>query len=172
MNFSGACAIAAATAKAMEDDVSWIEAVEAGFYGAREGYRRSLPITFPTCGAMIDRRMEYAIDLGMQYQGDFNKAMTSISEIIGTGLPANEAVPAAFGIITATKGDVWDTIIMSVNARDDTDTVGCMAGFIVGALEGPGRLKEAYLDLINRENGFALENMAKDIEAYLEREGR
>ena len=164
---SGACAIAAATAKAMEDGVSWIEVVEAGFYGAREGYRRSYPITFGTCGAMIERRMEYAIDLGLQYQDDFDKAMENISKIIGTGLPANEAVPAAFGIITAVKGDAWKTIIMSVNAGDDTDTVGCMAGFIVGALEGPGELKEKYLDLINNENNFDLEQMARDIDAYL-----
>ena len=164
---SGACAIAAATAKAMEERVSWLEVVEAGFYGAREGYKRSVDITVPTCGATIERRMEYAIDLGLQYQDDFDEAMESISKIIGTGLPANEAVPAAFGIITAVKGDIWKTILMAVNAGDDTDTVGCMAGFIVGALEGPGVLKDKYLDLINRENGFDLEKMAEDIDTYL-----
>ena len=73
----------------------------------------------------------------------------------------------SYGIITATKGNAWDTIIMAVNAGDDTDTVACMAGFIVGALEGPGKLKDAYLDLINRENGFDLEKMARDIDEYL-----
>jgi ADP-ribosylglycohydrolase len=165
---SGACAIAASTAMAMKDHVSWIEVVEAGFYGAREGYRRSFDITTPTCGAMIDRRMECAVDLGLQYQDDFEMAMNKISQIIGTGLPANEAVPAAYGCITATRGDAWKTILMAVNIGDDTDTIACMAGFIVGALEDPKILKDKYLNLINTKNNFDLEKMAKDIDMYLD----
>ncbi|MBP3891566.1 MAG: ADP-ribosylglycohydrolase family protein [Solobacterium sp.] len=163
---SGACAIAASTAKAMEDRVSWIEVVQAGFYGAKEGYRRSFETAFPTCGAMVERRMEYAIDLGMEYQDNFDLAMQELSKRIGTGLPANEAVPAAYGMITATKGDAWKTILMAVNAGDDTDTVGCMAGYIVGALEGAEAVS-SYLDLINEKNHFDLEKMALQIDAML-----
>lgn len=167
---SGAAAIAAATAEAMKPGSSYIECVEAGIYGAEEGFRRSKATARPVAGASIVKRIRLAIDIGMRRQGNFDLAMKELSEIIGGGLPANEAVPAAFGYIVATKGDPMETIYMAVNAGDDTDTVACMAGYIVGALGGYKKLNPRYLEMIEKENNFDLRGTALRIDALLGRE--
>ncbi len=169
---SGAAAIAAATAKAMEKRVSYIDVIQAGIYGAVEGFKRAEPIARPVAGASVEKRIYRAVDIGIRYQGDFEKAMDVISREIGGGLPANEAVPAAFGYIAATKGDVMDTIYMAVNAGDDTDTVACMAGYIVGALNGADKITSGYLETIEKANGFELRKMAMGIDALLGEEDR
>lgn len=166
---AGASGIAAATAKAMEERVSYIEVLQAGIYGIHEGFKRSEKVARPVAGADIERRTQLAIEIGLKYQDDFDKAMREIADIIGGGLPAAEAVPAAFGYIAATKGDCMDTIIMAVNAGDDTDTVACMAGYIVGALNSASRIPQRFLEKIEKVNGFDLQGMASGINALLER---
>lgn len=166
---SGAAGIAAATAKAMEERVSYVEVLQAGLYGIVEGFKRAEKFARPVAGASIEHRTQLAIEIGLKYQGDLDRAMREIADIIGGGLPAAEAVPAAFGYIAATKGDCMDTIIMAVNAGDDTDTVACMAGYIVGALNGASRLPRRFLEKIEATNGFDLQGMALAISALLER---
>ncbi|MBP3891204.1 MAG: ADP-ribosylglycohydrolase family protein [Solobacterium sp.] len=169
---SGAAAIAAATAEAMKDRVGYLDVIQAGIYGAEQGFLRSSKMddVRPVAGANIVKRIRHAVDLGMRYQGDFDKAMDIISKEIGGGLPAAEAVPAAFGYIAATEGDVMNTIYMAVNAGDDTDTVACMAGYIVGALRGYDHIPARYLALIEKANKFDLQKTASKIEALLEQE--
>ena len=171
---AGACAIAAAVAEAMKDRVCYLDVIEAGIYGAEQGFLRSSKMddVQPVAGADIVKRIRHAVDLGMRYQGRFNEAMDIISREIGGGLPAAEAVPAAFGYIAATKGNTIDTIVMAVNAGDDTDTVACMAGYIVGALNGYDHLPARYLELIEKENKFDLKKTAKQIEKLLVKEGK
>lgn len=164
---SGAAAIAAATAEAMKEGVSYLEVIQAGVYGAVEGYKRALPTANPVAGASVEKRMYRAVDLGLKYQGDWEKAMLAINELIGGGLPANEAVPAAFGYIAATKGDVMQTIWSAVNAGDDTDTVACMAGYVTGALCGVDKIPQKYLTLIEEANQFPLTELALRVDALL-----
>lgn len=171
---AGACAIAAAVAQACKDRVSYIEVIEAGIYGAEQGFLRSSKMedVRPVAGPDIVKRIRHAVDLGMRYQGRFDEAMDIISREIGGGLPAAEAVPACFGYIAATRGNAIDTIVMAVNAGDDTDTVACMAGYIVGALNGYDHLPARYLELIEKENKFDLRKTAKQICKLLEKEGK
>jgi ADP-ribosylglycohydrolase len=166
---SGAAAIAAAVAEAMKDRAGYLSVIEAGIYGAEEGFKRSAALVRPVAGASIVKRIRYAVDLGLRYQGEFDKAMELFSKEIGGGLPAAEAVPAAFGYIAATEGNVMDTIYMAVNAGDDTDTVACMAGYIVGALRGADHIPSRYLDLIEEKNKFDLRGTASRIEKLLEK---
>ena len=58
---------------------------------------------------------------------------------------------------------------MAVNAGDDTDTVACMAGYIVGALNSASRIPQRFLEKIEKVNGFDLQGMASGINALLER---
>lgn len=161
---SGATAIAAATAEAMKDKTSYYELLQAGIYGAIEGYNRSLDIARPVAGASVEKRIYKAIEIGLRNQGDYEKAMHEIANLIGGGLPANEAVPSAFGYIAATKGNTMNTIFMAVNAGDDTDTVACMSGYIVGAFNGVDSIPSRYLELIDRMNDFDLKEMALNID--------
>ena len=166
---SGGCAIATATAKALEDNVSYYEVIEAGIYGAAEGFKRAEKIARPVAGGNIEKKIRLAVEIGMRNQDDFEKAMNEISDIIGGGLYAYEAIPAVFGHIAACKGRVMDSILMGVNAGDDTDTVACMTGFITGALCGIEVIPGNYLELIDKMNNFNLAKMANDIDELIKR---
>lgn len=164
---SGGCAIAAATARAMDHNVSYYEVIEAGIYGAAEGFKRAEKVARPVAGGNIEKKIRLAVEIGMRNQDDFERAMTEISDVIGGGLYAYEAIPAAFGHIAACKGRVMDSVLMGVNGGDDTDTVACMTGFITGALCGVEVIPENYLELIDRMNNFNLSKMACDIDALI-----
>ena len=165
---SGACAVAAATAKAMEEGISYYDVITAGLYGAREGFRRSEKIARPVAGASVEKRMQLAVEIGLKYQGDFERAMEEVRDITGTSLLASEAIPAAFGFFAACKGETMDSIYMPVNAGDDTDTVAIMDGFMAGALRGADAIPARYLKLIDSVNHFDLTKLAMDIDALLQ----
>ena len=165
---SAGCAIAAATAKAFEEGVSYLELIEAGIYGAEKGYARAMESgAKPVAGCNIAKKIALAAEIGLSNQGDFEGAMRQIADVIGCGLYAYESIPAVFGIIAACKGNALDTIYMAVNAGDDTDTVACMAGYIVGAFNGVDAFPEEYLNLINSANGYDHVKMAADIDAMV-----
>ena len=161
---SGACAIAAAVSKAMVKDATVIDVVEAGKYGAAEGYKRASKIARPSAGPSIEKRIGLAVEIGLKYGHDFEKVITEMSDIICTGLAAAEAIPAAFGFVAAAGGDVMQTIYLSVNAGNDSDTVATMAGAIAGALKGANDIPPEHLTLLNRVNDIDIGQLAADID--------
>lgn len=165
---SAAAAISAAAAAAMADNASMNDILRAGLYGAEEGFSRTLSFARPVASPSIARKIEVAIELGLRYQNDFERAMEEIEAIIGTGLPANEAIPAVFDMIAACKADTMETIYMGVNAGDDTDTVACMAGCIVGALNGVDTIPVHHRDLIDKINPFDMKGTAKKMEELID----
>jgi ADP-ribosylglycohydrolase len=165
---SAACAIAAATAQAFVPGGSYLELIEAGIYGAEKGFSRAEEMgAQPVAGCSISKKIGLAAEIGYRYQGNFEQAMRRVAEIIGCGLYAYESIPAVFGFIAANKGDALNTIYMAVNCGDDTDTVACMTGYIVGAYNGVSAFPKEYLSLINEKNGYDLNQMAEDIDALV-----
>lgn len=164
---SAAAAIAAAASAAMVDGACVSDVLRAGLYGAEEGFERTLPFARPVASPSVARKMEVAIEIGLRNRNDFEKAMREIEDIIGTGLPSNEAIPAVFGMIAACGGDTMQTIYMGVNAGDDTDTVACMAGSIVGALNGVDSIPVHHRELLDKMNPFDLKQAAKDMDALI-----
>ncbi|MBN9245527.1 MAG: ADP-ribosylglycohydrolase family protein [Mesorhizobium sp.] len=49
---------------------------------------------------------------------------------------SRETVPATLAIVWLAAGDPWQAVVLSANFGRDTDTIGCMAGSICGALAG------------------------------------
>ena len=92
--------------------------------------------------------------------------MDDISDLIGTGLAAAEAVPAVFGLIQASFDQPMEAIIAAVNIGNDTDTIATMVGGVLGAYYGNEAFPSVYLDQLNRINRFDLEIMANAIEAF------
>lgn len=80
----------------------------------------------------------------------------------------NEAVPAAFGLLIAAKGDPVEAILAAVNMGDDTDTVATIVGSIAGAYAGIDALPAHYLTTIDRVNKFDLEGTAKALDALID----
>ena len=165
-SLAGATAIAAATAMAFKD-VSYLEVIEAGIYGARQGYERTKEFAVPVSAPDLLKRINWALDIGFKYQGDFDNAMIEIADVIGSGLWVYEAVPAVLGMIAATKGELMETIYMAVNAGQDADSAACMAGYILGALHSHKAVPEEYLDLMDKANNFKLKEMALKIDALV-----
>ncbi len=164
ISISGACAIAAATACALKNDVTIEDIIQAGLYGASEGERLGRIQGDTLAGPSVKRRIELAVELGKQDK-PLVEIMDDISDIVGTGLAAAEAVPAVFGIIVACKGDPILSITTAVNIGNDTDTIATMVGGILGAMHGSDAFPKEYLELINKVNHYNLLEMAKQIEA-------
>ena len=154
-SLSGACAVAAAVSAALDDEADINSIIEAGLKGAREGEKHGVLMSTPS----VYERIRLAVEIGRQYKGDDLLVMKKMSDIIGTGLAAAEAVPSAFGFLAASEGDAMKAVIMGVNAGNDTDTVATIAGAIAGTWQG--YYDEEMLRTINEVNGFDLEITAK-----------
>lgn len=160
---AGATAISAAVAKAVEKNATLDEVLEAGLYGAREGFRigseRGVRLAVPS----VERRIELAISIAREKRS-WEETMLELRDIVGAGLNAFEAIPCSFGIVAANPDDAFGAIKMGVNIGDDTDTVATMVGAIVGALYGTSNIPMKYIEIMNQANDMDLESLAADIE--------
>lgn len=167
LSLSGACAVACAVSRAMEDDANLFSVMQAGLYGAHNGMDRGNKEATILAGPSVEKRMQLAMEIGLKYSHDWEKAMLEIGDVIGASIHISEAVPAAFGCLAACAGDPMETIYMGVNIGNDTDTVATMAGAIAGTLTGDAPFSLAHLELIDRENNFDLKKLAADLAACL-----
>ncbi len=162
LSISGACAIAASVAKALEKDATLDEVIEAGIYGSEKGFEIGTDMGKIAAGPSVSKRIKLAVEIGKKAK-DFDEALKEIYDIIGTGIHVSEAVPAVYGILAAFNGDTKESIIAAVNIGSDTDTVATMVGGIAGALKGIESLPEDYLSILNEANGYNLEKTAAEI---------
>ncbi len=77
----------------------------------------------------------------------------------------SEAVPSAFGFAAACKGDTMRTLIETINIGYDTDTVGTMAGALVGTLNGAESFPKHFLPTMEKANGLMIKDLADRIYA-------
>lgn len=164
LSISGACAVAAAVSEAMRDDADVYSVVQAGLYGARQGDKRGKEVGVTVAGPSVVRRMELAIELALKAKS-IDEAMAEIADVVGSGLHVSEAVPAAFGLFVAARGETMEAIYAGVNIGNDTDTVATMVGAMAGALRGSKSIPAEYLRLINERNGMDLEQLSRDLAA-------
>lgn len=167
VSLSAAGAVAAATAAAMAQNATLDDVIKAGLYGAQKADELSREAGDKVlASASVQRRIALAVELA-QKAPDLSAAMDDISDIIGAGLQAAEAVPAAFGLMAAARGDTVACIEAAVNIGNDTDTIATMAGGILGALNGADSMPAHYLEVVERENDIHLRQMAAEIRALL-----
>ena len=163
---SGAAAISAAVAKAMEHGATLDAVLEAGVYGAARGFELGSKKGKCLATPNVEKRTKLAIEIGRRGLG-WEETMIELRDVIGAGLAAAEAIPCVFGILAANPDDAMGAIKMGVNIGDDTDTVATMVGAIAGALYGMSNIPERYVGVINEVNHFDLQRLARDItEAY------
>ena len=162
---AGTAAIAAAAGAALREGATVYDIVSASLYGAEVGERFGREHGCTLAGASIETRIRWAVSLAVN-AGSLSEAMDELSDYIGSGLMAVEAVPAAIGLCVAAKGNTVDGICGAVNIGNDTDTVATMVGGILGALNGIESMPSHYADVIERENHFDLESMAREIMEY------
>lgn len=156
---SGACAIAAAVSVAAGSG-TLEEVLEASRYGAEKGALLGRKHGLTVAGPSVEKRIPLAVQLA-QEAPDLPAAMESLSDLIGTGIHAAEAVPAAIGLLAATKGDPVEGIVAGVNIGNDTDTIATMVGAVAGAIKGSAALPSEWLPFLNRQNELDLADLAR-----------
>lgn len=164
---SGACAVAAAVSRAMDGSPSVDEVIQAGLYGAVQGEKRGREVGITVAGPSVVRRMELAVELAAR-SGSTEQAMRDIGDIVGSGLHISEAVPAAFGLLAAAKGDTMETIYASVNIGNDTDTVATIAGAIAGTMNGRQSVPQSLWDEFHGVNAMDLGELAAALDAVVQ----
>ncbi|WP_431823022.1 ADP-ribosylglycohydrolase family protein [Burkholderia sp. F1] len=126
-------------------------AIGAASLGEREGHW--------VAGASIAGRIRWAVDHVLRC--DRWAAVEFITELVGTSVAAQESVPAAFAVLAATGGDVWEACLMSANLGGDTDTIGAICGTVAGACQGRAKLPAAMVAEVCRVNALDVEPIAR-----------
>ncbi|MGN1399629.1 MAG: ADP-ribosylglycohydrolase family protein [Erysipelotrichaceae bacterium] len=156
-SLAAACAVAGAVSAAMKDDADISDVMYAAFKGAQYGETQGVQLANPS----VYRRIKLAFKIGVENKGDLINAAKELNEVVGSGLAAYEAVPAAFGLLVALDANPVDCIVAAVNMGNDTDTVATIVGAIAGTLNG--YYDERYLKIIDEVNGFDLRKTAREL---------
>ncbi|MGL5720781.1 MAG: ADP-ribosylglycohydrolase family protein [Brevinema sp.] len=156
LSISGACSVAAAISEALTEESTLKSIFEAGLYGAQKGYDLAYESGADrVAGPSVIARIPLAISIG-EKKGSWKPAIGELADIIGNGLHVSEAVPAAFGCIAASQDNAMNAIYAAINMGNDTDTIGIMAGAIMGAYKGFSAFNEDQLNIVNKMNKFDL----------------
>jgi ADP-ribosylglycohydrolase len=165
---AGAAAVAAAVSEAMRPDADIIDIIRAAKRGAELGAvlgsREGRHVAGPSVAARIDLACELAIKAR-----NIDDAIASITALVGTGLSAAEACPAAIGFFLAAGGDPYLTAVAAASAGDDSDTVGCMAAAIAGAFRGSGAIPTELYTRVSEVNGLDLARVARGLTPIAQR---
>jgi ADP-ribosylglycohydrolase len=147
---SGASAIAAAGAYAVAGennlDAMLEVACKAAILGSSKGYE--------VCAPSVEKRILLGKQLVKQCDSD-QEAIAAIYDIIGSGLPITESIPAALAMVYLAKGNPILCAKYCANLGGDTDTVGAMACGICGAFSGREAFPEEAITLLEEVNGLS-----------------
>lgn len=156
-SLSAACAVSAAVSATLKDGVTLDEVISAALEGAKYGQQFGKQLSTPS----VYKRIQLALDLGKKYKGNNEKLMEEITDVVGSGLAAYEAVPAAFGLLAGID-DPFECVVAAVNMGNDTDTVATIVGAIAGSYYQ--YYDERFLNIIDEVNGFDLRKVASQLE--------
>jgi len=120
--------------------------------------RKAASLGFETIAPSVARKIEFATSFAATGSPS---SVDDIRDLIGTGLPAHEAVPAAFAIARLKNGDPMESARLAANLGGDTDTIGSMACAICGALVGASSFPTGLAEKLQRVNDIAFEPMAR-----------
>ena len=111
-------------------------------------------------------RIRMAVTIGINYAHDFDRLLQEMSDVVGTGLNANEAIPAAFGFFVASQGRLLDGVYMGVNCGNDTDTVAAMTGALCGAYSGAAGVPESHIELLSKVNEMDIKGISEAVDKF------
>jgi ADP-ribosylglycohydrolase len=127
---AGAAAVAAAVSAGV-GGASVPEAVGLAVVAAEAGARRGHYIP----GAAVAARIGWACSL-VRACRSADDALDAVYSLVGTGVATQEAVPAAFAIVTLFPRDPWRVCTAAASLGGDCDTVAAIAGAVSGACCG------------------------------------
>ncbi len=157
---SGACAVAAAVSYAIRCGESMTQmldvAVEAAAIGGEQG--------FDLCGPNIGRRIRISQEIA-QRGLDEESFLREVYDVVGTGLPTVQTVPAVFAVVLYANADPAICAKLAANLGGDTDTIGAISCGIAGAYSGVERFDRSLLEEVTRVNQLDMESVAEQLQA-------
>jgi len=126
---SGACAVAAAVARAMTPDTTLEDIIDAAVWGADVGVRYGAP----WMGASVARKIDFAVQLATDVKLTEQDRLRNLYDFIGSTLAVPDSVPCAFGILAMAEGNPVQAAIYAAALSGDADTVGAIACAVAGA---------------------------------------
>lgn len=163
LSISGACAVAAAISRGLEENSTMNDILEAGILGAQIGEKKGKEVSREVGGASVVERIKLAIKIASQDK-DKEEIMHELYNIIGSGLHISEAVPISFGILKANENNSYEALIDAVNIGYDTDTVAAITGAIAGSIvDVCDEDIKNLVEIIDDQNDINIEKLADAI---------
>lgn len=137
------------------------QAVAAGVASAMAGNEWETVIEQALCAipqnSWTYRQMERAVSIGQRYHCVFDAVGELYDEIailqyFWTSL-APEAVPLAFGVYAAARGEFRASVLGGVNVGRDADTIAAIAGALGGATSGSESIPKEWWQKIRPATG-------------------
>lgn len=156
---AGACAVAAAVGLAVAGETSLSKVIETAVMAARLGESLGYPAVSPS----VAERILFAVELARS-EGNEQDRLDRIYNLVGTGLPIADSVPAAFAVLSLSEGDPAQCALLAANLGGDTDTIGSMATAVCGALHGPQAFPAEQIARIEQVNQIDFHAYARALE--------
>lgn len=161
--------LSACVAKALEKDVTIDDVIETALKYAKDGTYAAIKDITDIAYTLKSENASYE-----QTVKAFHKALKKYSpmeddihrKVEKVGIPSNhytpsrlfsiEELPMALGMLIRNDGDVKKTITDGINSGRDTDSIGVMAGVILGAMNGSSVFDKEEIDLLDKTNKIDL----------------
>lgn len=159
VSVSGASAIAAAASYAVSGGKDLDEMLALSCKAAILGSKRGKEV----CSPSVEKRIRLAWDLAgkdIRMGKTEEEVLNDIYELVGTGLPIVESVPAALALVYLAKGNPGICARYCANIGGDTDTIGAMACGICGILAGSKGFLQEEIQLLESVNGISFERLS------------
>jgi ADP-ribosylglycohydrolase len=121
-----------------------------------EAARRLKGAEYPTVVEAFHQIISKYSPMGDDVVHGIHKAGRATEAYCPSRLNAIEELPLALGFAVLNDGDFYRTIEDGINSGRDTDSIGVMAGSILGALHGEKIIDKHITDKLNQANKFDL----------------
>jgi ADP-ribosylglycohydrolase len=153
LGLAGAYGVATAVSVGI-DGADASDAVIAGIAAAHFGAQHGVWLA----GADIAARFDAFAPLARQMTDDAFGAF--LYDVVGTSVQSQESVVAAFLLVDRFADQPWAALLTAASLGGDTDTIGAIAGAILGASHGASALPAAELAQVEAVGGFDLKDVS------------
>lgn len=157
---SGACAVAAAVAKALSPTTTLEEIINVAVHGASIGFGHG----HPGLGASVARKIDLAVTWALDESVNEHDRLQNLHDLIGVTPSAADIVPCAFGILAMVNGNPVETAVYATALSGKADTVGAIAGAIAGAWHTVDAIPLENIETLQQANPqLNIEEMAEGL---------
>ncbi|GAB6926095.1 ADP-ribosylglycohydrolase family protein [Paenibacillus sp. JCM 10914] len=165
--------LAACVAKAFEPGVTVDDIIKTAIHLAKDGTKAAIEEMTEAARELRDRRddMDQVIAVFQRIMLKYSPMGDDVSRHIDkVGVPSNhytpsrlwsiEELPMALAFMVLNDGEYYRTIQDGVNSGRDTDSIGVMAGVILGAMYGAEIVHQEDIEQLNKVNRLDLLDIA------------